>query len=75
MTRVLNLTLRLYRIFLSPLLTFVFGKGCKFHPTCSVYAMDALRKHGVLKGGRLALTRVLKCNPFSFAAFDPVPSR
>lgn len=47
--------------------------SCRFHPTCSVYAMEALEKHGVLNGTWLAIKRVLKCHPFHKGGFDPVP--
>lgn len=46
---------------------------CRFSPTCSVYAKEAISKHGVLKGGYLAVKRVLKCHPFHPGGYDPVP--
>lgn len=46
---------------------------CRFHPTCSTYALQAVEKYGALKGGFLALKRILKCNPFHPGGYDPVP--
>ncbi len=61
--------LRLYKKFISPLLP----NSCRFYPTCSVYAMEALEKHGALMGTWLAIKRVFKCHPFHKGGFDPVP--
>ena len=49
------------------------GSTCKYIPTCSQYAIEAIEKHGALKGGLLAAWRILRCNPFSKGGFDPVP--
>lgn len=67
----------LYQRTLSPLLPAVFGphSGCRFYPTCSHYAQEAVRTHGVLAGGWLALRRLLKCTPLHPGGFDPVPPR
>jgi putative membrane protein insertion efficiency factor len=46
---------------------------CKYYPTCSCYALEAIHRHGALKGGALALWRILRCNPFSRGGYDPVP--
>lgn len=46
---------------------------CKYHPSCSQYAIDALRKHGLVKGSLLAGWRLLRCNPWSDGGYDPVP--
>ncbi len=61
--------LKLYRYVLSPLL----GSNCRFHPSCSAYAIEALRKHGLLAGLKLTIWRVLRCNPWSAGGHDPVP--
>lgn len=61
--------LTLYRYAISPLL----GSNCRFHPSCSVYAMEALRKHGLFTGLRLTIWRVLRCNPWCAGGHDPVP--
>jgi putative membrane protein insertion efficiency factor len=58
-----------HRMALSPLL----GPSCRFEPSCSAYALEALERHGALRGSRLALRRVLRCHPFHPAGFDPVP--
>lgn len=50
------------------------GPGtCRFHPSCSEFAFQALEKHGILKGGRLAAGRLARCRPFSPGGYDPVP--
>ena len=60
--------IRTYQRFLSPLLP----PSCRFHPTCSQYAIDAITTHGVNKGIWLAVRRILRCNPFHPGGFDPV---
>jgi putative membrane protein insertion efficiency factor len=47
---------------------------CRFHPTCSQYAVEAIQQHGAAKGGILAIWRICRCNPFCKGGFDPVPS-
>ena len=61
--------LRGYKRWISPHL----GNNCRFVPTCSEYAMQAVEIHGVLKGGLLSLWRILRCNPFHKGGYDPVP--
>lgn len=68
MSKVAILLIRGYRRFASPL----FPRVCCFHPTCSAYALEALEKYGMLKGGWLAIRRVLRCHPFSSGGHDPV---
>ncbi|AUL98749.1 MAG TPA: membrane protein insertion efficiency factor YidD [Pseudothauera hydrothermalis] len=63
--------IRGYQLFISPLL----GPRCRFYPTCSHYALEALDTHGVLKGVWLALRRILRCHPWHPGGFDPVPPR
>jgi putative membrane protein insertion efficiency factor len=60
---------RVYQVLLSPLL----GGRCRFHPSCSAYALEALRLHGLLRGGGLALRRIGRCHPFGGSGYDPVP--
>ncbi len=60
-----------YQKFISPLL----GSNCRFYPTCSQYAIDALKIHGAFKGSALAAYRILRCNPFVKGGFDPVPPK
>ena len=69
MKRILLAMLRFYKRSISPLLP----NACRFTPTCSEYAMEAIQKHGVLKGTGLAIWRVLRCNPFCKGGYDPVP--
>ena len=63
--------IRFYQKFMSPLL----GQNCRFHPTCSQYAVEALSNHGALKGSSLAIKRILKCNPWGGCGIDNVPGR
>jgi len=63
---------RLYRRYLSPLKP---TPSCRFHPTCSEYAIQAVETHGVVKGLALATWRVLRCHPFNPGGYDPVPPR
>jgi len=65
------LLIRLYQICLSPFL----GKNCRFLPTCSQYAIDAINEHGILKGTYLAMKRLLKCHPFCKGGVDEVPKK
>lgn len=62
---------RFYQIFLSPLL----GSNCRYTPTCSHYTIEALRRHGVIKGGWLSIKRISSCNPWGGSGYDPVPTR
>ncbi len=61
--------IRLYRLLLSPFL----GNHCRFYPSCSSYAETAIRSHGVLRGGWMALRRLARCHPWHEGGFDPVP--
>lgn len=61
--------LRGYQLVLSPML----GQNCRFYPSCSHYAIEALQVHGAGRGGWLALRRVCRCHPFNDGGFDPVP--
>jgi hypothetical protein len=60
-----------YRRWISPL----YGPVCRFQPSCSAYARDAIAIHGIWRGARLSLWRLLRCHPFSRGGFDPVPGR
>lgn len=61
--------IRGYQLFISPLL----GPRCRFYPTCSNYALEAIETHGALKGSWLALRRLLRCHPWGDGGVDPVP--
>jgi putative membrane protein insertion efficiency factor len=61
--------LRLYKWGISPLLP----SACRFHPTCSVYMLEAVQRHGVLRGLRMGLWRLLRCQPLHSGGYDPVP--
>ena len=66
---VLILFVRTYQIVLSPLLP----ASCRYYPSCSTYAIEALERHGALRGGWLTLRRLGRCNPFRPGGYDPVP--
>ena len=68
-TRLLILPIRFYQRFISPLLP----RTCIYTPTCSEYAVQAIRKYGCLRGGYLAVKRILRCHPFHEGGYDPVP--
>lgn len=70
MSELLRAMVRGYRYFVSPLLP----PACRFHPSCSAYAEEALREHGVLRGGWLAARRVCRCGPWHPGGVDPVPA-
>jgi len=61
--------IRLYRWFLSP----YFGRHCRFHPSCSAYALEAIEQHGCWRGYGFALKRLGRCHPWGGAGYDPVP--
>lgn len=65
----LVLPIKFYRHFISPM----FPPVCRFTPTCSQYALEALQKHGPFKGLYLAVRRILRCNPWGGSGYDPVP--
>lgn len=69
MKRLVIWLLQAYKYAVSPLL----GQNCRFHPSCSDYAREAVERHGVLRGGWLALRRVSRCHPWSPGGYDPVP--
>jgi putative membrane protein insertion efficiency factor len=68
-TRLLVLLVHAYRLSLGA----VLGGGCRFTPSCSSYAIEALERHGPVRGIRLGLARILRCHPFHPAGPDPVP--
>ena len=71
MHKAIVLLIRFYQRFLSPLKPQAYR--CRYYPSCSQYALDALNRHGALGGSALAAWRVLRCNPWSLGGVDPVP--
>lgn len=69
LAHVFALPIRFYRLVFSPWV----GFNCRYQPTCSAYALEALAEHGALKGGWLALKRIARCNPWGSCGYDPVP--
>ncbi|MCI6283227.1 membrane protein insertion efficiency factor YidD [Selenomonas sp.] len=69
MKRLLLLLISFYRAAISPM----FPPSCRYVPTCSAYAMEAIQKYGAWKGGWLACKRILRCHPFHKGGYDPVP--
>lgn len=69
LAHIFALPVRFYRLVLSPLI----GSNCRFQPTCSEYALDALKTHGALRGGWLAARRIARCHPLGGSGYDPVP--
>jgi len=61
--------IKIYQLFISPLTP----ASCRYQPTCSHYAKEALQKYGILKGGKLALKRIFSCHPWGGSGYDPVP--
>ena len=62
---------KLYRVTISPLL----GANCRYQPTCSAYAIEALQKHGAFRGSVLAAKRIARCHPWGGHGYDPVPEK
>jgi putative membrane protein insertion efficiency factor len=69
MSRLLLALIRAYRYLLSPW----WGRSCRFHPTCSEYAAEAIERHGASRGAWLAVRRIARCHPWHAGGFDPVP--
>ena len=72
---ILILAIRAYRLVISPAQLFLFGPtgGCRFTPTCSRYALDAIQAHGAVNGSVLAAGRICRCHPWGGCGHDPVP--
>lgn len=69
MNKLLVFLVRIYRLAISPLL----GRSCRFHPSCSEYAIEAIERHGSCKGSWLAARRISRCHPWNPGGYDPVP--
>lgn len=68
---VLSLPIRAYRLIFSPWV----GHNCRYQPTCSQYALEALEKHGGFRGGWLTVKRIARCHPWAQCGYDPVPEK
>ena len=71
MKKILQFFIKLYRKFLSPILP----RSCRFEPSCSQYALEALERFGAIRGSILSVYRILRCNPFCRGGYDPVPEK
>lgn len=71
LARLFALPVKAYRLIFSPWV----GHNCRYQPTCSQYALDALQTHGAIKGGWLAVRRILRCHPWGQSGYDPVRPR
>ena len=69
LAHLLALPIKGYRMIFSPWV----GYNCRYQPTCSAYALEALKKHGAIKGSWMAARRILRCNPWGQCGYDPVP--
>lgn len=69
LTKLFVFFIRVYQYTLSPFI----GRSCRYTPTCSHYSVEALEKHGPLKGGKMAIKRIASCNPWGGSGYDPVP--
>lgn len=72
MSKILIAFLNVYKKFISPTLTRVFGNACRFTPTCGEYTIEALEKYGTVKGLSLGAKRIAKCHPFGGSGYDPL---
>jgi putative membrane protein insertion efficiency factor len=67
--KIFIIPVRLYQLIISPLIP----NACRFHPTCSQYTIDAIKKYGVIKGIMMGMKRISRCHPFGGSGYDPVP--
>jgi putative membrane protein insertion efficiency factor len=77
MLRVIRFTIRVYQCTLSPVLGLLSGpgNGCRFEPTCSAYFLEAMERHGIVRGSWLGFKRIARCQPWGGCGDDPVPQR
>lgn len=71
MRGLLIILIKFYKKFISP----VLPKSCRFYPSCSTYALEAIERFGAFEGGILAIKRILRCHPFNPGGYDPVPTK
>ncbi len=69
LSHIITLPIRWYQRLISPLL----GTNCRFYPSCSHYTIEAIERHGICRGGQLAVRRILRCHPLNEGGVDPVP--
>lgn len=71
----IRLLVRIYQIFLRPVMHALGGpgSGCRFEPTCSNFMLEAVERHGALRGGWMGICRILRCHPWGKSGYDPVP--
>ena len=69
MSKIMLLLIRFYQVCISPM----FLPRCRFAPSCSQYAIEAIQKYGAIRGGALSVKRILRCHPFGGSGYDPVP--
>jgi putative membrane protein insertion efficiency factor len=69
--RVVARLIRIYQVVVAPL----FGNHCRYHPSCSAYTLEAVERHGALKGAWLGIRRIARCHPWSAGGVDPVPEK
>jgi uncharacterized protein len=67
--------LSIYRVTISPLLHATVGPACRFEPSCSRFASEAIREHGLMRGGAMALRRLARCHPLGAHGYDPIPAK
>ena len=74
-TQVALAMLRIYRAIMSPMIMGLYGPACRFEPSCSQYAHQAIAAYGVMRGGAMAVRRLARCHPLGGHGHDPVPAR
>lgn len=71
MKKIIIYLIKFYQKYISPFL----GKNCRFYPTCSTYAKEAIENYGIIKGSMLSIKRISKCHPFNSGGYDPIPPK
>ena len=73
--KICELLIKFYKKVISPIIHLIPGSGCRFYPTCSQYTLQAIQKHGVIRGIIIGTCRILRCNPFCEGGLDYVPEK